>query len=93
MSDTYGNLRVANGDKIEIKHGSVGGEHPAESTLKHRTHSLGGEVHKPVGDLKLRNHKLGGELGDGAITDCYGTKPMTIKHGGVGGPVGSGLGS
>lgn len=76
---TYGNLRTAGEDKIEIKHGSVGSEfNPtrAKSDLQHRTHTLGGDIAKPTGSLKLRTHNLGGEMGDGAITDCYGTTPM-----------------
>ncbi len=76
---TYGNLRTANEDKIEIKHGSVGSEfNPtgAKSELQHRTHQLGGEIAKPTGTLELRTRKLGGEPGEGAITDCYGTTPM-----------------
>ena len=55
----------------------LGGEHPAKSELKHRTHTLGGDIAKPTGSLKLRSHKLGGKLGDGAITD---TTPQPIKH-------------
>lgn len=75
MKTYYGNLCVANEDKFEIKHGEVGGEHPAKDDLTHRTHSLGGELHKPQETLKLRTHKLGGALGNGAITD---TTP--VKH-------------
>jgi hypothetical protein len=87
---TYGNLRTANEDKIEIKHGSVGGEHPAKTDGTHRTHTLGGEIAKPKGSLEMRKHTLGGRLGNGAITDCYGTTPMKTSGGKVGGSVGGG---
>lgn len=77
MKTYYGNLCVADEDKIEIKHGSVGGEHPAKDNFQHRTHNLGGAIHKPEGALKLRTHKLGGALGEGAITD---TTPVKHEH-------------
>lgn len=76
---TYGNMRTANEDKINLTGGGqLGGEKPFQDTLVNRTHQAGGAIAKPMGTLKLRTHNLGGELGNGAITDCYGTTPPSL---------------
>jgi hypothetical protein len=85
---TYGNLRTANEDKIEIKHGSIGGPHPAKTDGQHRTHTLGGAIAKPSEKVSYRSHKLGGS--PGGTTDLTPQKLVT-KGGKVGGPVGGGL--
>lgn len=76
---TYGNMRTANEDKINLTSGGqLGGEKPFMDELSNRPHQLGGDIAKPMGTLKLRTHNLGGVMGDGAITDCYGTTPPSL---------------